>query len=342
MQLRIVLALGLCSALSAQNKLTVPSAFDSVDAASQIALPGLGYDARMQIVLHGNQLLPAIGHSLTAVGFRIDADNAVGLEPASGFLTAKIGPALAPPVEPFETFDSNLATASTVFQGDWDAIPARLADDVWCLRIEFGTPYAYSGGDLVLDLQGTASSLSGFWAFDATTVSASHEGLVQSVGQACGQSGPEPALVGARDLRPGGSPRFVCLGEAGAVGTLMIGDSMLPSPIDLGAVGFPGCALHIQAFATLSVPIQSFVADASMPGVAQIEPLLPRSVPLFGATLTAQWLNFGSRLEVSNALQLQLAAQPIVYEVAIVHGAPFSPTGTVSPGVAPVLRFEWE
>lgn len=338
----------LSAVVAAQNHQVIPTTYDQLDANSQLSLPGLGFDGRMQILVDGTALQSLVGRSLTSLSFRrnVSSDPNVAL---SGSLRVDVGPASRTIAAPSSTFSDNGIGLTNVFDGPVSraalpglvpVIPSSVDDGL--VEIAFTNPYPYSGGDLLIDLTGSrVPSRSGFFTIDAAVPEAQTAGTVTSFADGCGAFGPRPATVGSRHLVPGSSPRFLCVGEVGAAANLMIG-LQLPQPFDLSLFGAPGCLLHVAALLEVPTVIPNSFGAPSLGGVAQVTTDLPATPHLLGASVVGQWAVVGSTIELSNALRIDLASQMPGEPISIVQGATTSTVGRVRVGVAPVLRFGYQ
>ena len=215
------------------------------------------------------------------------------------------------------------------------------------VAIVFAQPWTYPGGHLCIEIAGQPAPTAGaaFWSIDTETDGVTGQRVV--LGTGCGpiaaRATPQ-ASVDARQLRPGSTARFTCAGEANATALLLLATTSLGSPIDLGALGAPGCELWVIPEITLPSVVGGSLNGR--PPATRQDVQLPWLPSFLGAALATQWLLVGvSGMTTSNALQLTLAALPAQIDGCIVRGV-FNAgqdraIGLTQVGVLPVMRLHW-
>ena len=224
----------------------------------------------------------------------------------------------------------------------------RSASDT--VRIPFSTPFAYTGGSLVIDLIGTESLQgSAWWLVDATSEEIS--GTTQSLGSACSEfsdSQADTAFVNPRDLVPGGTICHLGQGRAFHLGVLVLG-APAGAPIPLAMLGVPAtpdCTCQINpsmilaTMATMFLPSPSPLVPQSF-GIAQVDLQLPAQSWMLSMNLASQWIDLPT-FKASNGVLSTVANRLPTLDMAIVVGSPNEPKGRLNLQVAPVVRFEYQ
>lgn len=332
----------------AQTVLTLPSTVASRDGDG--ISPGFDTLRRWQILLGPRELSAIFGRQLSELRLRRDG-NLLDLRPGRARVTLTISTTTIDPRRSSAVFaDNHGPSPVTVLQTvvDLPAAPPLAHRDAatWeppdALVLTFTRAFAYSGGTLCIqiDAEPVQGAISSWWPFDRHR--GAQFGRVQTIGVGCGPTAgrvTRMASVEARQLVPGGTPRFLGFADAGTVAFLGLAATDLPNPIDLGFVGAPGCVLNILP--VLMIPSMAQPGLAGRPGVARVELPLPADSGFVGASLFAQWTFWNGVLTTSNALGLQLSGTPVTFDGATVEAGgttSFPTAGRVEVGAIPVLQ----
>lgn len=353
---RTIVGLILSASLSAQLQWTVPAAHANQDADVALCLAGVGGTLRQQIVIGQSHLQPLVGHSLTALVFRREVAPEA-FSPGSCDIVVKLAQGTATPQTTQQTYAANLGTSPmTVHTGPvtFPASPGTQSTPAWTntttVRIPFATPFAYTGGALVIDLVGTESPQgSSWWLVDATSEDIS--GATQSLGSACSEYADphaDTAFVNPRDLVPGGTISYLGQGRAFNLGILVLG-APAGAPIPLALLGVPAtpdCTCQIHPAGVLATMISMFLPSPSplIPqsfGIAQADLQLPAQSWMLSMNLASQWIELPT-FKASNGVLGTVANQLPTLDMAIVVGSPNEPKGRLNLQVAPVVRFEYQ
>jgi hypothetical protein len=343
----LLLSLALVSATSAQDLAVIPLAQTNTEGESSATIPALGTDGHRQWLIGAGHLQDLIGHNLTALVFRRDSSWPIAFTGGTGTVVLRMGPATHPPLAASDDLVENLPNATEVFRGTV-AIPASgaptgmptwTAPDV--VELTFASPYAYTGGDLAIEALGSNLSSPGFW-WVADGVEDPVEGTVLDIGVACGPSSGVNRItagIGTDSIVLGGSAEFFLHGQPNASAFLLLGASTFPNPIDLGALGAPGCELRVDFFAVLA----KTVVDSGIQGVGGLARALvplPAQTTLLGGQLYAQWLELGAVIASSQTMRFQIAPRlPVLDMTTLIRHADGSVE--IRPRKAPVFGFRY-
>lgn len=121
---------------------------------------------------------------------------------------------------------------------------------------------------------------------------------------------------------------------------MLIGVRPIDPPLDLAAIGAPGCFLHVDALAALSSSFQPHPATAQLGGLANVLIDIPPSTALAGARFYSQWVEVATPLRTSNATEATIAIGHPRLGMAIATARPGGVGVEVDVALAPVLRFE--
>jgi hypothetical protein len=332
----------------AQSVLTViPAAHATSDANSHLWLPGASDHVRQQTLVGESHLVQLVGRSLTALEFRRTAANE-HYAPGCANMTVTLSLSPQRPLHTSPTFTANIgANPVVVFAGLVALTGSQAAPGptvAWTpsnlVRIPFQTPFVYSGGTLCIDVIGSpVLGQQTWWLADA--VFEDITGTAAEVGSGCG---PYGGMLGRwswtyeRKLIPGNHAEFFAQGPHGAIGFVGFG-ARSPMPLPLTGLGSPvGCDLHL---ATIDILLPTLFTGGlpAGPGVASVQFWIPDDISVLGASMTAQWLEWGLRT-TSNAMQVTIAGTIPTLDLTTVEGHPTSPIGNVAVGHAHVLRLE--
>lgn len=339
----------LTAALCAQAPVFVPAHAAAAEGDSARMVEGLGHAGRQQILLAASHLASAQGHDLISLSFRRDHTGAFAGDGGEVDLVLRVAAAGRPVHAPAVDLAANAPGAVEVFRGRLTlpvASATAAASTAWSgdnvVTIPFALPYAYAGGDLCVDLEGTpVGGAPVIWYPDA--VADDVAGVVTPVGFPCGShtdfGGQRNASVAAAELIPGETPRFNAWGTPGALAFLGLGVGVRSSTIDLGFIGAPGCGLGIDPVVTLPTVVSAPLFDQMTSGLAILSVPLPNQSSLLATHLGAQWFEFaGSSLTTTEALDCRIAARLPNLGMAVVSQEA-GRAAAVDLTRAPVLRF---
>jgi hypothetical protein len=339
-------ALFAATGLRAQNVLTVPGSATHADAPALLAAPGIGLDWRIQVLIRDTELTALVGRELTGLKLRRDSSISEALPQASGQILVHAGTAASQPESAARDFALNLPNPVERFRGTV-AAPSSTVDPngpSWAadqaISIDFQQPFVYQGGPLCIDIEVLAAA-GVWWPIDAIDDPAA--GSHVSSGAACGRLAPFVETAGVRDsgLVIGRTARFDFIGAPSAPAFLLLGFGLLGQPIDLGAVGAPGCQLLLAPVAAIPTMLSSAVPLLDHSGRTNVDVQIPPDTGLFGAPLAAQFAELGAGgLTTSNALLCQIAAVPPLLPMVSVISRGGEVPDVVADGV-PVLGLVW-
>jgi hypothetical protein len=336
--------------------LVVPSTAGTADASAYGWLAGASRPVRQQTLIGASHLQPIVGRAIRAIEFRRHA----AAEPYQGgtaHLTLSLSTAPHAPIEASPTFAANVGPSPvTVFSGNvsFPTSPAPIAGQVpWTadnlVRIEFTTPFAYSGGPLCLDLIGTpvAGQNASWWMADLELEDLA--GTTVDLGGGCGLYGGSQkrwSHVARRSLLPGAHARFSAFGTPFGLGIAAFGQKA-PIGVPLSLLGFPsgvGCDLHLATIDALLPAVflpPAEPADFSFGGEAEVAFMVPAVPAVYGVTMTTQWLDW-SQMATSNAVEWTIASAMPGIDMALVEGHAAEAAGLAAVYMGHVLRFEVE
>ncbi|MDP2302407.1 MAG: T9SS type A sorting domain-containing protein [Ignavibacteria bacterium] len=141
-------------------QVVVPNNYSSTPGTVTFAGPFSTSQRRYQLLIHEDQLTSLIDANLTSINFRIPA-SATTPWPASALTIASYGiylGASVPPANRSLTFADNIAGPQTMVRAgaleiNAEAYPSGGSPNLWGPDIEFQTPYPYSGGHLLIEIQ---------------------------------------------------------------------------------------------------------------------------------------------------------------------------------------------
>jgi len=325
----------------AQTLDVVPSPAADQEQPSAISLPGLGFSGRMQIIVDASQLVSLTGRHLTGIEFRRDTSRPFDHESGTASVTVRLGTASTAPLGAHADFSANSIGASVVYQGTVTSDASSVGSYAgWVsphvIRIDFSPSYTYSGGHLLVDIEGN-STAHVWWPVDAAVDSASGSTLV--LGSDCGPLSASHLAhtisVSEQQLLVGSTVVVTSFVPALSAGMLLFGLTTLSVPFDLGAIGAPGCSLIVDPIALLQP--RMIGASQAAETIAEFHLGLPADVGLLGASFVLQGISVGaSGLSTSEAVGCQVAPTLPSLGCASVtaegNGAP-----TVSLHLVPVL-----
>lgn len=339
----------LAACVAAQTQVTLPTTADSLDA----NWLGAGFETlqRQQVVLGPSVLTALAGRTIGEVRFRRDGSAAtMHAGQARVTVTMSASPTLDParvtPVfalnhgpTPVVVFAATLSLPSAPPLPHRDAATWTPPDAV---VLPLVAPFSYAGGGLCaqFDIEPLAGNVSSWWILDRHRSGVG--GSVRTIGVGCGPTAlrtTRTAMVDASLARPGSTPRFLGIADAGALAVFAIAPQELVPGLDLGLIGAPGCILHLLPTVTVGAAVIERLRGR--PGGANVSLPIPHEPAYLGATLFTQWAFWNGRLTTSNALQLDLALTPATFDGAVIEGmgaTTLPATGTVEVGTIPVMR----
>lgn len=352
-----VLTLAAAATAQSPQHLVVPAAHATIDAPSQLWIPGGNNPVRQQTLVGASHLQPLLGTELLALELRRTAKNRA-FPGGSADLTVTLSTAPVQPLSIGRTFADNVGhNAAVVFSGtvSLPASPIELGPTVgWSannvVRIVFQTPFVYTGGTLCIDITGlpVAGLSTDDWLADAAFEDLF--GTAVDLGPGCGlYAGTSGATssVSERSLLPGSNARFRAYGTPGSLAIAAHGaPAATPLPLSAFGVQAPGCLVHLDPTLILATTVHWFEVEsdpllAMRGGVAEAYVPLPGAAWMFGLSLTTQWFDL-IQPATSNAVQWTVASQLPTLDMALAEGHPSLPQAeVVAPHRAHVFRFEY-
>jgi hypothetical protein len=312
-----------------QSLVVLPPHLAAAEGDAASVVPGISTVHRQQILIDSSHLQPILGHSITALLLRRDGGHSRSEPAASAPVVLRIGSTAATSFDASSDFAANLPSPVEVYRGVVyaPAISAPSSAPNWSaadtIRIPFQIPYVYDAGTLVIDLEGQGAAMSSWW-MDAVTDPIA--GSAVQLGSPCGLASglAENAFVSTTDLVVGRSAQFTLDAPAVVPAWLLLG-LVRGAPIDLMAMGSPGCNLWVDPFAAIAAGVLPLVVPGAdfTPAFAQFRTRLPSDPQLAGATIGAQWLTVeAGDLALSNATAATLASGAPTLGMAVVSGVP--------------------
>jgi hypothetical protein len=345
--IRFLLTAILAAPLLSQSFEVVPQDRANLEGESRIAVPGMGSAGANQYLLGAGQLQSLVGRTITSLALRRDANWSESVSAGSSTVVVRMGHASVTPLGALADFSLNVASPTEVFRATV-ALPAAgpaPSPPSWsapfAIELPFSTPFTYVGGTLGIEIEGSNVAPAEFWwAVDG--VEDDLAGSVAYEGLGCGPRGfPNgfSGLVAETSLVLGSSADFVLYGQPNASAFLLLGASTFPNPIDLGALGAPGCELRVDFFAVLA----KTVVDSGIQGVGGLARALvplPAQTTLLGGQLYAQWLELGAVIASSQTMRFQIAPRlPVLDMTTLIRHADGSVE--IRPRKAPVFGFRY-
>jgi hypothetical protein len=184
--------------------------------------------------------------------------------------------------------------ATEVFRGDLvlPAAPAGPAPHGFAAAVPLATPFAFasSGGDLLVEIVAD-NLLPSAWGRDARSVQSGVPGTFRALAPPCPNSTGFALTSRPTNLSNCAPGRNM---EIWAAGTLRTSSTVLhflgpalPRPLDLTAIGAPGCVLGVDPLVVM--PPVAVVPATFEFGYAYVEHRLPAALGLVGARLAWQW-----------------------------------------------------
>lgn len=353
----VVAATALAAAVTGQTPLfeTVPAAYATAEANSLEWVAGTGAHLRQQTLIGASHLTNLLGRPLLALELR-RAAYANAFQGATTDWVVTLSHSPNTPLTCSETFADNVGPAPvTVFTGQVTApaSPGNTSNAIpWTsnntIRVEFQTPFTYTGGTLCLDIVGTpiVGQTSNWWVSDA--VWEDIPGSVVEIGSGCGQyGGPQHRWAGADkySLIPGATAKFWAYGAPNTFGIVAYGaPSAAPIPLSAFGIYAPGCDVHLNPALVLATNVAVFEPVNSplyVEGKAKAFVRLPAAPWIFGLSLTTQWFDL-FQPATSNALQWTVGSNIPTLDMAHVDGDPTDTFGNMTVHLAPVYRFEYQ
>ncbi|MGE0143359.1 MAG: hypothetical protein AB7I19_05530 [Planctomycetota bacterium] len=324
-----LLWLGLPASVLAQNFVVVPPHLAVAEGDAASVVPGISTAHRQQILIDSSHLQPILGRGITALLLRRDGGHSRNEPAASASVVLRIGSSAATSLDASSDFAVNLPSPLEVYRGvvNAPAISAPSSAPTWSaadtIRIPFQVPYVHNAGTLVIDLEGQDTAMSSWWMDAATDPIV---GSAMRLGSPCGLASglSENAFVSTTELVVGRSAQFT-LDAPGVVPAWLLLGLVRGSPLDLTAMGSPGCQLWVEPFSAIGAGVVPLVVPGAdfTPAFAQFRTRLPSDPQLAGATIGAQWMTVeGGVLALSNATAATLASGVPTLGMAVVSGVP--------------------
>lgn len=139
--------------------LVVPNGYEGVDASGVFALTSSTTERRYQMAISATQLSSLVGQSITGLRYRLNGTATTGWPTVTTtfpYWDVFVGPAVTPALWT-NTFSTNWLTSPTqVRAGSLEmtagAFPFGVSPNAMGPNIMFDTPYAYAGGDLIVQM----------------------------------------------------------------------------------------------------------------------------------------------------------------------------------------------
>ena len=321
---RSLAVLVIAGSLSGQGRIVVPAGTADTEQASRIWIPGLGYDGRMQVVIDSASLSSVAGRNLTGIEFRRDTSRPFDQEAGSASVIVRVGVTATAPFGAVADFTANAPSTTVVFAGTISASNSTVTGyagwvDPHVVRIQFTQQFAYSGGHLVIDLEGSGATHV-WWPVDAATDSTA--GAQVTLGSACGplaqEHGGRTLAIGSRSLVVGSTVVITSFADPTSAAMLLFGLFTYPVPIDLSSIGAPGCLLQVQPIVALSPTMSGALASSDT--VREFYLGIPADAGLLSATFAVQGIEIGfAGLSTSEGLSCQIAGSLPVLGCALVR-----------------------
>lgn len=339
--------------VTTQQFTVVPAAATNTDAISRGWIAGASDDVRQQTLIGASHLQALIGSDITAIELRRDA-SAQHSDGGAADLTVTLSISPHGPTACAAQFQANVGSAPVqVFSGQV-ALPggaSALSSASWnpdnIVRIDFTTPFHYSGGTLCVDVIGhtLAGAVVEWWPADLASEKLG--GTAVDLGGGCGSFGGASSRWAAAEtgtLVPGGDATFFAYGTPGGLALAAFGTSAA-APMPLAWTGLPsapGCELWLQTIDALEpamfVPGSEPLLQARG-GEAVVRIRIPNHPNLFGYAATTQWIDV-TQMATSNAIAWHVANTAPSLDLARIEGHPNDPRGITSPCSGHVMRFE--
>ncbi|MBI5852844.1 MAG: hypothetical protein HZB39_17675 [Planctomycetes bacterium] len=307
-------AVGWAPSILAQSRVVVPQFAQGAEQPSTTWLPGIGFDGRLQLVIDPAQLASVAGRNLLGLEFRRDTGNPRDFTSATADVVVRIGIASTPSFGVSANFAANAPAPALHYQGPLSAPASSVAGyagwaDPHVIRITFTRPFAYAGGPLAIEVEGSAPTHS-WWPVDAAVLATG--GGFSRVGTSCSPlvtpTGGSTMTVRDPALQVGATAIFGQDTAPGAVALLLFGLDTLANPISLAAIGAPACSLYVDPLAA-TAPVMS-LEDARFGGLHEYHLAIPADPAFAAATFVVQGLELGASavLATSEALACQIAS----------------------------------
>ncbi|MBK8974419.1 MAG: hypothetical protein IPM29_00690 [Planctomycetes bacterium] len=306
--LAVVLLAAVAPAQRAGSPTVVPAEFAATEAPGLAFWPAAPFPMHHQLVLDANWLASQVHGPIDGIRVRRNADP--GGDDAVGgrvHLALEVGLAATSAAAASPVFADNMAgTPELTLQLTLD-LPARpsptIAPASWAepdaVLLPFPSPVRVRGAGLCLDLRtrpavdpGTGVPLAPYWPVDAWI--RPPEQPLEPLGGGCGIGALDVTTTGVEGLALAGTATFqLATQRTDGLATLALGLD-LPVPggeqrIELGALGAPGCTLHLWPLALLPAPLTALPRTPSR-GLALIEERIP-NLPAFASVgLRSQWI----------------------------------------------------
>lgn len=331
----------------AQQMHVVPAGATDSEGNSATWLPGCGRSGAKQILVGASHLQPLLGRTLTGIAVRRDGTWLPAHGPSEAQLVVRVGAAARSPSDPAVDFADNLPQAAEVFRGTLSiaAMPPITGYAGWVsphvVEVPFSHPYAYAGGPLAIELEGTLTNGADFYPLDG--VEQIIAGTCEDIGVACGPRALDvvrTAFSSGAGLAIGGTSSMHLAGNPGSNALACFGATLLPTPIGLGVLNAPACTWYIDPF----VAMPAAILASGIPGfgdLATVRLHLPGSASLLGGQLYVQWLELGSStLATSQAMRLTIGSAAPTLDMAQLERLSDGSVH-IAPACGPVIGFRY-
>lgn len=345
-----------CARAAAQQHVVVPAAYEHSEAIAFGWIAGASRDVRQQTLIGASHLGQLVGRTLTALELRRHLADEI-YAGGTADLTVSLSIAQRTPLDCSNEFADNADPgAITVFSGPvtLPTSPAATGTTVaWSqdntVRIEFTTPFVYTGGPLCVDIVGhpIAGQNANWWMADLDNEVI--QGSTTDLGGGCGTFGgaeKDWSYVSPRTLIPGAYATFLAYGPPGGLALAAFG-SRAPVALPLALTGLPSppeCELWLATIDAVMPAVFVPLADPTLPspdGEAVVSFKVANHPAMFGLTMTTQWLD-ATWFATSNAIEWSLANTSPTLDLALIEGHPQDAAGVASPGTGHVMRFEFQ
>jgi len=352
------------AALRAQSPryLAVPAQYDST-AAGHVAFWALSpFDARRQLVIDKKHLTGLKSQSIRSISVRRHVAQAM----VAGQLKLDIwlSNTTANADAPSPQFASNRGKDHTLVFSRQLQTPTLSASNAkvapWkgqeMVTLQLQKRFAYTGGNLCIETKTEVivknkNKPNPAW-FVCDALARTSGTNVTRFGTSCIRQMPgQPAGADAGSLVLGNTAVFYLAGDQQSGLALAVFGSndkkfgSVPLPADLGILGAPGCKLYIDWLFTVPVTITGLPKGPRGHAVLSFE--IPANTALAGKTLFNQWavVDIGNNLlgmRFSNGVKAPIASVSSSLGIAWIESTDSkSPTGRITLGRTPVLRFEY-
>lgn len=359
--LSTVALLGLVAIAPAQ--LTLPAATPGADGNAAGAIAPFEARAKQQFLVHERLLRRHAGSSVRQLQFRRDSWLGKAFVAGRAHVVLRLASTARSPASLTPDFAQNAQGAHLieVFRGAvrLPASPAlapnsspSFSDPRHVVSIDIASFRLTAGSHLLLEVEGEPIGV-GTQAWKVDFVARYDNGTVRTIGSGCGPAAtemPDSAYAYGENLVAGGSTSLVAWGRPQTAGAVLIGTSLLPSPLGLSPFGAPGCSLYLTGSVVLPVSHGLDSGFTRYPP-AELGITIPSGRTGVGARFFAQAINLEANTKsnmlgvtTTNAVEIRVSnvlPDPDLSTVtsdAVDPQSPFPSSGRVRIGRGPVLR----